>query len=247
MNNINLNLYCNTHSTIDPLHTQANQKTLVNGASLLSDDDRSVCLKKNYILDNTFQNISSMNPLLGDLTGLYWVWKNTTDEWVGVNQYCRFYDDDQLKNINYDSKTIYVSHFVDFGRANIWEQYSYFHTDLGIKILVKAIEMGTVPITIPMMERMLEVRQLSTCNSFFAHRQLFNKLCEVLFNIIFELYEGVKYCIEYVQLGSHSGRSHTEKRLLAFMAERILTLIYYHSSYFLGSNVVICPVGFYHK
>lgn len=239
-----INFYCNTHNGIEPLHTQGVQRTLMCGSVKLSTDKQQDCIKKGYVLDNTFDNISSMNPIFGDLTGLYWVWKNTTDEYVGVNQYCRFYDDAELKEIDVPRKnTIYVSNFVPFGNLNVWQQYQYWHTDIGIKLLYTAIESDKLSISRPMADQMFITNQLSTCNSFFAHRDIFDRLCGVLFDIIFELYNGCKYIIEHIQYGMHR-KNALDMRMLAFLSERILNIIYLNVSHFLGKNVNVNPVKF---
>ncbi len=44
-----------------------------------------------FIGDNTGDHISGKNPNYSELTGLYWIWKNTGSEWVGLSHYRRFF------------------------------------------------------------------------------------------------------------------------------------------------------------
>lgn len=44
-----------------------------------------------FIGDNTGDHISEKNPNYSELTGLYWIWKNTGSEWVGLSHYRRFF------------------------------------------------------------------------------------------------------------------------------------------------------------
>lgn len=241
---MNLTLYCNSFAGKEPKHTQANQKTLMCGSYYLEDSVKQKCIENDIILDNTFDNISHLNHILGDLTGLYWIWKNTNEEFLGVNQYCRFYDDNQLNSLfPLDKNTLYVFDFLKFN-YNVWEQYVLSHGELGLKLLLKAVKLHTVSLTEPMIDTLFHTNKLSPCNTFFAHKSLFDKTCEILFDIIFELYRGSKYLLEFTQFGLHTGRDPNDKRLLAFLAERILNIIYYNSKYFLG-NINIVPVKYY--
>lgn len=239
-----INLYCNSHAGIKPRHSQENQHTLMCGSVFLNQEIKNKCISEGYILDDTFYNISNLNHLFGDLTGLYWVWKNTNEDFVGVNQYCRFYDDKQLKEIDITNENcLYVSQFVKFNNLSIWEQFSYFHSDIGIKMLYTAIENNKISITKKMADNLNFYTQLSTCNSFFSHRKIFNKLCYVLFDILFELYDGSKYLIEHIQTNMHL-KNPNDKRLLAFLSERVLNIIYHNVEYFIGKNIMIKPIDF---
>lgn len=241
---MNLTLYCNSFAGKAPLHTQCNQKTLMCGSYNLAEIIKKDCINKGFILDDTFQNISHLNNVLGDLTGLYWIWKNTNDEFLGTNQYRRFYDDQQLQSLfPLDKNTLYVSNFLYFGES-VWHQYIKSHGELGMKLLKKAIASNNVSITEKMFNDLFFTNKLSTCNTFFAHKSLFDKTCQVLFDIIFELYRGSKYLLEYVQFNLHTGRDPNDKRLLAFLAERILNIIYFNSNYFLGIKNII-PINYY--
>ena len=44
-----------------------------------------------YEKDNTGDNISSKNSYYCELTGLYWVWKNCSDDYKGIVHYRRFF------------------------------------------------------------------------------------------------------------------------------------------------------------
>lgn len=240
---MSLTLYCNSFSGIDPLHSQQDQKVLMCGSYYLDDNVKRLCIEKNYILDDTLDNISYLNHILGDLTGLYWVWKNTNHEFVGTNQYRRFYDDEQLKSLApLQKNTIYVSEFVFLGNS-CWDQYMMYHGDLGVRMLYRAIHHKSIPITQQMFLNLFSEHFLSICNTFFAEKQLFDRVCSLLFEIIFELYSGSKYLIEDVQNNMHVDRNPNDKRMLAFLAERILNILYLNANHFFG-DVNIVPVRY---
>jgi len=238
-----LTLYCNSFHGRKPLHTQYNQKTIMGGSHFLNEVTRKKCLDLNYILDDTQENISHLNYLLGDLTGLYWVWKNTDDEFVGTNQYRRFYNEEELNNFfPLDTNTLFVSEFIPVDES-IWQQFARHHGELGIKILMEAARIKKISITPEMIQSLNQFKFISPCNMFFAQRKIFDSVCSVLFDIIFELYEGTKYTLPYIQDNIHSIRSLEEKRLLAFLAERVLNILYIHSNHFFG-KVKIQPVKY---
>lgn len=49
-----------------------------------------------YMTDATGENISSLNKYYGELTGMYWIWKNyTASDYIGMCHYRRFFLDEQ--------------------------------------------------------------------------------------------------------------------------------------------------------
>lgn len=240
--NFDITFYCNSHKGKDPLHIQYNQKTLMCGSYFLSEEVKSNCLEKGHLLDNIGINVSSMNPILGDLTGLYWIWKNTNDEFVGSNQYRRFYNEAEItKCFSYQTDTIFVANYLSFYN-NVWAQYISSHGEIGLNILKEASRLKKIPLTKDMINGLYSSKLLSPCNMFFGHRDLFNKVCKIFLEIIFELYNGTKYLLNFIQNDIHVGRFANEKRLLAFLGERILNILYNNAEYFFG-KIKIQPVG----
>ena len=132
-----LTLYCNCFQSNLNRYSQANQKNLLCGASDLDTATKNRLVLNNFYFDDTGNNISSMNRWLGDLTGLYWVWKNTKDEFVGTNQYRRYYDDTELSNLIYDDKTLY---------ASVWKKLLDLGDIIGIEGYVFTTKVGEISI-----------------------------------------------------------------------------------------------------
>lgn len=233
-------LYCNCFPGHLPRIRQFQQRDLMCHAVSLDAGTRADLASRNFCFDDQGHNISDQNPWLGDLTGLYWVWKNTQDEWVGTNQYRRSYDDGDVQAITPSNKRLWISNWVQFP-FSIAQQYRQCHGDIGLQILWEAANQHRISLTTGMIEHMDNVNIISPCNMFFAHRSVFDRVCSVLFEIIFELQDGVRYSLPYMQHGP-DGRPQT--RMLAFLSERILSLIYVNSRHFLG-DVDVTPIRYY--
>jgi hypothetical protein len=233
----NLTLYCNCFKEHENLKTQhqVNQKNLMLGAIDLSADYRETLSTKGFYFDDSGDNISSLNQWLGDLTGLYWIWKNTSDEFVGTNQYRRYYSDEHLSSLEYDPKTIYISTPL-ICQMNLFDQYSYAHSPIGIQILLRAASQNKINISQEHIISVLnEVNVISPANMFFAERKLFDLICARLFEIVFEIYEGTKYALPFIQPPN-------QYRLVAFLAERILNIMYHNAEFYFGDQVKIKTV-----
>jgi len=232
----NLSLYCNCFFEHENRISQFYQKNLICGSSSLSEELKKPLLEKHFLMDDSGDNISHLNKWLGDLTGLYWVWKNTDDEIVGTNQYRRFWNDDIIKNIEFDDNTLYVAGPYNFGDMTAMAQFIHHHGSIGLDILNEAATNKKINMDSKMIYGLAGIKGLSGCNMFFGHRKIFDKTCEILFEMMFELYEGSKYTLPYIQMPGQT-------RLLAFLSERILNIMYMNSEYYYG-KVKLVPVPF---
>lgn len=188
----------------------------------------------NFYFDDSGDNISDLNYWLGDLTGLYWVWKNTSDEIVGTNQYRRFWDQDAIINLEFKKDALYVANPYHFNNMSAMDQFITHHGTIGLDILNDAAIKNKIAIKPEMIYSLAKVGCLSGCNMFFGDRKIFDKTCEILFDVIFELYEGTQYSLRYIQLPN-------QHRLLAFLAERILNIIYLNKNHFYD-KIDIVPI-----
>lgn len=233
-------LYCNCFPGHAARIRQFQQRDLMCHAANLAPDTRQQLRDSGWCFDDQGDNISGLNPWLGDLTGLYWVWRNTQDEWVGTNQYRRSYDDSDVAAIVPSQHKLWISNWVHFP-FSLRQQYQQCHGDTGLHVLWEAARQNRIPFTCDMVQQLDNITAISPCNMFFAHRTVFDRVCEILFDIILELHDGVKYMLPYLPPGP-DGRVHP--RMLAFIAERSLTLIYHNARHFLG-DIEVTPIRYY--
>ena len=59
---------------------------------------RKLCVGKyredGELCEQDGENITQYNERINELTGLYWIWKNTESEYVGLSHYRRYFDED---------------------------------------------------------------------------------------------------------------------------------------------------------
>ena len=93
-----MTLYCNCYKTNTNKLSEYSQKNLMLGSTNYDYELKQLLATQNYIFDDTGDNISHLNHWFGQLTGLYWVWKNTDDDIIGTNTYRIFWGDYFLNN-----------------------------------------------------------------------------------------------------------------------------------------------------
>ena len=69
-----------------------------------------------YLGDDTGDNISELNLYLNEVTALYWMWKNTSHDIIGLNHYRRFFT--AQEDLNYDFVKL-STNIIEFDSENI--------------------------------------------------------------------------------------------------------------------------------
>ena len=139
-------------------------------------------------------NITNYNDRINELTGLFWIWKNTTEDIVGMCHYRRFFKDGQQRagadkiRENMEGADIILSEYVYLPwtvRQNIVQIEGY---DLDAKAY-RSFEQGIrdhQPEYLDAFEKVLNGRYFHVCNLFVTRREILNEFCEWLFSFILE-------------------------------------------------------------
>jgi hypothetical protein len=190
-----------------------------------------------YYHDDTGDNISSKNYWFGQTTGLYWVWKNSNEDFVGMCTYRLFWNQEELSHIEIDENTLiipksiyvtpHVSHSTPGVTHSIMSHLMFCHGSVPISLLYGLSKIDSIPITVEMIDDLKNQEKLHPFNMFITSKKNSDKICEILFDILFKFYNCYDYLFQTIE--SHTG----QKRILDFLAERILHIIYKNIDHFI--------------
>ncbi len=146
-----------------------------------------------YEKDNTGDNISDKNAEYCELTGMYWIWKNVSCDNVGICHYRRYYSDDNAERIL--SKKEFESILEKNDVITTWPQvlneqvYTHFvvnHRSEGLDVCRKVISMQC-PDYLEAFDRCMQDSLMTCCNMMVTRKDIFDRYCEWLFNILFSV------------------------------------------------------------
>jgi hypothetical protein len=177
--------------------------------------------------DDCGESISQLNRSFCELTGLYWVWKNTTSDIVGLVHYRRYFvspnsslilkgkpvaSSEDLIDI-LDAYDVVLAKPRNYWIDTVWSHYknAHFISDLEV---VKSILVTDYPDYVSSFEKVTASRKVSLYNMFVMRRSDFDKYCCWLFDILFK----VKQIIPYERYGNYQGR------VFGFLGERLLNV-----------------------
>ena len=163
-------------------------------------------------------SISDRNKQYCELTGLYWLWKNISDDVVGVCHYRRHFILPQnweslVRSDNVDAVLpvpLYVSptvkdNYCERHVKKIWDDMIDIIKEKHSEMLEDALNLFGEGLYTP-------------CNMLIAKKSIYDELCGWLFSIVDELVEkNGQLCDEY------------QNRYPGFIAERLITLFFFHN------------------
>lgn len=152
-----------------------------------------------YLKDNLGDNISNKNKNYCELTAVYWMWKNSTANNIGLCHYRRYLSKKNSLNKKYflsvqDIENYLKSYDVIMPKKNIWKKYTcsefYYIVGLGKEkdlIALRKIVEKKYPKYLEAYDTIFQGNECSYCNVLVTSKKLFDSYCEWLFDILFEL------------------------------------------------------------
>ena len=173
------------------------------------------------VFDDEGDNISFKNAEYCELTGLYWLWKNCKDDYVGLCHYRRFFSTDFfgkkpieektiLRKLNRHEMIVPFKHKLDISVREQYCKNSGFNKDLEI---VKNIILDKCPEYAIAYDHVLSGNEIYFFNMTIAYKQILDAYCEWLFEILNE----VENQVDTSLYNSY------QKRIYGFLSERLFT------------------------
>jgi len=198
----------------------------------------------NYQGDNSGDNISYKNANYSELTTIYWAWKNLKDlDYIGICHYRRYFlfnkfFKHQLKLFTYAANELFnlkgsikidkmllknydfiLAEPLNFGRS-IYDDYAYNHPIEDFDILGEVIKELNFEYFDSFQNLFYNTSDISPYNMFVTSKDNFDKYCNWLFPILFEVEKRIIISQDGYQV-----------RVLGFIGERLLNLYVYHNKF----------------
>ena len=181
--------------------------------------------KYGYVRDNIGNHISGKNANYCELTGLYWIWKNTDDSYKGLVHYRRYFGRNNLSNkisdicsyeylLNCLKSVDIVLPYVEYFKQNAKEEILLHCCTEEIFDKLRQIIETKYPDYIETYDRYFNENKASLFNMLFCKREIFDAYCEWLFSILFVLEKQV----DLAKLNTY------QQRLYGFLSERLLNV-----------------------
>lgn len=188
-----------------------------------------------YIGDDTGVNISEKNCYYGELTGVYWVWKNIkTSDYVGICHYRRYFCTEEGRILTGGEYEKILSEYDIIASKKLKLNYSYYEgyaSDYNIKDLeaVGEVMQKMYPEYHEVFARLLHDKGTYFGNMMVCTKALYDEYCQWLFSIFEKAEEKI----------DASGYDDYHKRVYGFISEFLL-YVWVQTK---GLKVYECKVG----
>lgn len=167
------------------------------------------------LLDCVGDNISERNKQFCELTGLYWIWKNACEDYVGLVHYRRHFllPDNWLERME-DNRVDAILPVPLYVAPSIAGNYMERHIASDWEYLMEYF-MSELPTEYEAASRIFSGNLYSPCNMLIARKEVLDKLCEWMFPILFAV-------------AAHGGEKEDPylNRYPGFISERLITYFF---------------------
>ena len=152
-----------------------------------------------YDRDNVGNNISLKNPYFCELTGLYWAWKNLKADYVGLSHYRRHFKGEKKSKNKFEcilsekeiNKLLKSNDIILPKKRNYYIETLYSHYEHTMYIepldITGEILKEKYPEYYHEFELLKERKTSHMFNMFIMKKEIMDKYCEWLFDVLFEL------------------------------------------------------------
>ncbi|MBE6778488.1 MAG: DUF4422 domain-containing protein [Ruminococcaceae bacterium] len=186
-----------------------------------------------YTPDNTGDHISGKNPHYCELTGLYWVWKNTHDPYKGLVHYRRYFihrgkpvTEAYIQHLLADHDILLPR--MEYLREPAAKEFCLHSGRAQDLALVRQAVEAVDPAYLPAYDRVMAGGSLHLYNMLIAPREVYDRYCAWLFAVLTHM----------EPLMDMTGYTPYEQRLFGFVGERLLNVWVAHTA----PRVVTLPV-----
>ena len=147
-----------------------------------------------YLRDDVGDNISSKNSIYSEITGLYWIWKNSTADILGLNHYKRYFKKGFIGCGDYLDKESISNDLENYDiilhkRKQVFKNWDLFQNFVSEQDLITSCEVikRKFPEYYDDYIKMLNQRYLYSYCVFVAKKEIVDKYCSWLFEYLQEL------------------------------------------------------------
>ena len=190
-----------------------------------------------HLHDDTGDNISSKNKNYCELTALYWLWKNSQDDFVGLEHYRRMFLNDNINEVGLLSETeilsilekydIIVPTLFDNKTRTVYQHYLESHKKRDLD-LTKNIINHRYPEYSDPFNQVMNSRYEYGFNMMITRRDILKEYSKWLFDILFTLENKIDIS-EYDKY---------QQRIYGFLSERLFNVWIKHKKYNIKENVI---------
>lgn len=174
---------------------------------------------ENGITDDIGDEIADKNEFYSELTALYWIWKNSNEDIVGLCHYRRFFkgkwgnliEEPAINRMLSKADLIVPPKMWQF--ESVIDHFSKFHNKEDFK-LTKRILHERYPEYDEAFIKIERQHWFYPLNMFVCRKNVIDQYCEWLFPLLFQIEEEV-------DLSKYDGY---QKRLLGFLSERLFNV-----------------------